>query len=76
MADSAMSRLMIIHTTYFSVTMKYSIVQYPVVPEYSFGLWKIDMVNAVDGWEFNDVAGFRCVYGTTVRCVAIQRLVC
>jgi hypothetical protein len=34
------------------------------------------MVNAVDGWEFNDVAGFRCVYGTTVRRVTIQGLVC
>ncbi len=34
------------------------------------------MVKAVDGWEFNSVAGFRCSYDTTVRRVAIQELVC
>jgi hypothetical protein len=34
------------------------------------------MVKAVDGREFNNVTGFRCSYGTTVRCVAIQGLVC
>jgi len=33
------------------------------------------MVKAVDGREFNNVAGFRCSYGTTVRRVAIQGLV-
>jgi len=34
------------------------------------------MVEAVDGREFNNVAGFCCSYGTTVRRVAVQRLVC
>ncbi len=34
------------------------------------------MVKAVDGWEFNNVAGFRCSYGTSVRRVVIQGLVC
>ena len=34
------------------------------------------MVKAVDGWEFNNVAGVRCSYGTTVRRIAIQGLVC
>ena len=48
----------------------------PVGPEYSCGLWKIDMVKSLDDWEFNNVAGLRCSYGTTVRRVAIQGLVC
>ncbi len=43
-----------------------------VGPEYSCSLRKIDMVKAVDGREFNNVVGFRCSYGTTVRRVAIQ----
>jgi hypothetical protein len=30
----------------------------------------------LDDWEFNNVAGLRCSYGTTVRRVAIQGLVC
>jgi hypothetical protein len=30
------------------------------------------MMKAVDGWEFNNVAGLRCSYGTTVRRVVIQ----
>ena len=47
-----------------------------VGPEYSFGLWKIDMVKAVDGWKCNSVARFRCSYGTTVRRIVIQGLVC
>ncbi len=34
------------------------------------------MVKAVDGREFNNVVGFRCSYGTTVRRIAIQGLVC
>ena len=34
------------------------------------------MVKAVDGRKFNNVAQFRCSYGTTVRRVTIQRLVC
>jgi hypothetical protein len=34
------------------------------------------MVKAVDGRKFNNIAGFRCSYGTTVRRVAIQGLVC
>jgi len=34
------------------------------------------MVKTLDDWEFNNVAGFRCSYGTTVRRVAIQGLVC
>jgi hypothetical protein len=34
------------------------------------------MMKAVDGWEFNNVAGLRCSYGTTVRRVAVQGLVC
>jgi hypothetical protein len=34
------------------------------------------MVKAVDGREFNYVAGFRCSCGTTVRRVAIQGLGC
>jgi hypothetical protein len=34
------------------------------------------MVKAMNGWEFNNVAGFRCSHGTTVRRVAIQGLVC
>ena len=48
----------------------------PVGPEYSCSLRKIDMVKAVDDWEFNNVAGFRCSYGTTLLRVAIQELVC
>jgi len=47
-----------------------------VGPEYSCSLRKINMVKAVDGWEFNNVAGFRYSYGTTVRGVAVQGLVC
>ena len=39
-------------------------------------LRKIDMVKAVDGREFNNVAGFPCSYRTTFRRVAIQGLVC
>ncbi len=46
-----------------------------VGPEYSCSLRKIDMVKAVNGREFNNVAGFRCSYGTTVRRVTIQGLV-
>jgi hypothetical protein len=34
------------------------------------------MVKAVDGRELNNVAELRCSYGTTVRRVSIQRLVC
>ena len=34
------------------------------------------MVKAVDGRELNNVAGFRWSYGTTVRRVSIQGLVC
>jgi hypothetical protein len=34
------------------------------------------MVKAVDGGEFNNVAGFRCSCGTTIRRVAVQGLVC
>ena len=34
------------------------------------------MVEAMDGREFNNVTRIRCSYGTTVRCVAIQGLVC
>ena len=48
----------------------------PVGPEYSCSLRKIDMVKAVNGRQFNNVAGFRCSYGTTVRRVSIQGLVC
>jgi hypothetical protein len=48
----------------------------PVSPEYSYSFRKIDMMKAVGGREFNNVAGFRCSYGTTVRCVVIQGLVC
>ena len=47
-----------------------------VGPEYSCSLRKIYMVKAMDRWEFNNIAGFRCSYGTTVRRVAIQGLVC
>jgi len=47
-----------------------------VGPEYSCSLRKIDMVKAVDGREFNNVAGFRRSYGTTIRRVSIQGLVC
>ena len=47
-----------------------------VRPEYSCSLRKIDMVKAVDGREFNNVAGLPCSYGTTVRRVAVQGLVC
>ena len=48
----------------------------PVVdPGYSCSLRKIDMVKAVDGREFHNVAGFRCSYGTTIGCVSIQGLV-
>ena len=46
-----------------------------VRPDYSCSLWKIDRVKAMDGWEFNNVAGFCCSCGTTVRHVAIQHLV-
>ena len=45
---------------------------YTVGPEYSCSLRKIDMVKAVDGREFYNVAGFHCSYTTTVRRVAIQ----
>ena len=34
------------------------------------------MMKAVDGWKFNNVAGFRCSYGTTIRRVVVQGLVC
>jgi len=34
------------------------------------------MVKAVDGREFNNVAGFRGSCGTTIRCVSIQGLMC
>ena len=34
------------------------------------------MVKALDGREFNNVAGLRCSYRTTVRGIAIQGLVC
>jgi hypothetical protein len=34
------------------------------------------MVKAVDGREFNNVAEIPCSYGTTIRRVAIQGLVC
>ena len=34
------------------------------------------MMKAVDGWEFDNVAGFRRSYGATIRCVSIQGLVC
>ncbi|MGB5774054.1 MAG: hypothetical protein WBP89_05280 [Sedimenticolaceae bacterium] len=33
---------------------------WPVGPEYSCSLRKIDMMKAVNGWEFRNVAGFRC----------------
>ena len=32
----------------------------PVGPEYSYSLRKIDMMKAVNGWEFHNVARFRC----------------
>ncbi len=34
------------------------------------------MVKAVNGREFNNVAEIACSYGTTIRRVAIQGLVC
>jgi len=34
------------------------------------------MVKALDDWNFNNIAGFRFSYGTIVRRVAIQGLVC
>ena len=34
------------------------------------------MVKAMDGREFNNINRIRCSYGTTVRCVVIQGLVC
>ena len=34
------------------------------------------MVKAVSGWEFDNVAGFRYSYWTTVRRIAVQGLVC
>ena len=34
------------------------------------------MVKAVDVWEFNNLAGFRYSYWTTVRRVVVQGLVC
>jgi hypothetical protein len=43
----------------------------PVGLEYSCSLWQIDMVKAMDDRESNNVAGFRCSYGTTVRCVCL-----
>ena len=46
-----------------------------VGPQYSCSLRKIGVVKAVNGWEFHNVAGFRCSYGATVRRVAIQGLV-
>jgi len=48
----------------------------PVRPEYSCSLRKIDMVKAVDGQEFNNVAEIPWSYGTTIRRIAIQGLVC
>ncbi len=47
-----------------------------VRPEYSCSLRKIDMVQAVDSWEFNNVTRFRYSYGATVRRVSTQGLVC
>ena len=47
-----------------------------VRPEYSCSLRKIDMVKALDDGEFNNITGFHRSYGTTVRCIAIQGLVC
>jgi hypothetical protein len=38
----------------------------PVDPENSHSLRKIDLVKAVDGREFNNVAGSRCSYGATI----------
>ena len=34
------------------------------------------MVKAVNGWEFNNGAGFRGSHGPTVRRVALQGLAC
>ena len=48
----------------------------PVGPEYSCNPRKIDMVQAVDSWVFNNFAGLCCSDETTVRRVAIQGLVC
>jgi len=42
-----------------------------VGPEYSCSLRKIDMVKAVNDWEFNNVAEIPCSYRTTIRRVAI-----
>ena len=33
------------------------------------------MVKAVDGRDFNNVAGFRCSYGATIRRFSVQGLV-
>ena len=46
------------------------------VPNIHAAYRKIDMLKAVDGREFYNVAGFRCSYGATVRRVATQGLVC
>jgi len=53
-----------------------SLRSHPVGPEYSCSLRKIEVVKAVDGREFNNVAGFRCSYRTTLRRVSTQGLVC
>ena len=34
------------------------------------------MMKAVNGWEFHNVAGFRCSQGASVRRIAAQGLVC
>ena len=34
------------------------------------------MMKAMNGREFNNVTGFRCSYGTTIRRVSIEGLVC
>jgi hypothetical protein len=48
----------------------------PVGPEYSYSLRKIEVVKAVDGWEFNNGAEFRCSYRTTIRRISTQGLAC
>ena len=34
------------------------------------------MMKAVNGWEFHNVAEFRCAKGTTVRRIPVHGLVC
>jgi hypothetical protein len=54
----------IILTSEFGKILVLSVIE-AVGPEYSCSLRKIDRMKTVDDRDFNNVAGFRCSYGTT-----------